>query len=69
MSRLWTTLVRFDRWCNGKLGGDPRETISSRAGRAAQQGHLWSCRFCRFLNLFETDHCRKSLEKYNEAEP
>ncbi|WP_234015477.1 hypothetical protein [Burkholderia sp. BE12] len=47
---------------NAIAGGDPRETISSRAGKAMNNGRVWGCVLCRFLNIFQKDHCLKSIE-------
>jgi hypothetical protein len=47
---------------NALAGGDPLETISSRAGKAMKNGRLWGCVLCRFLNLFQTNHCVKAIE-------
>ena len=53
----------FDCLCNSLAGGDPRETISSRAGKAMLARRRWGCLLCSFLNLFQQDHCLKSIEK------
>ena len=37
-------------------------TISSRAYTAKVHGHRWGILLVGFLDLFEKDHCRKSLE-------
>lgn len=42
--------------------GDPDETISSRAGKAARKGALWGCLLCRLLDKLEKDHCNSSIE-------
>lgn len=43
--------------------GDPDETISSRAGKYAVRGRGFiPCVLCKFLDLFEKDHCKKSIE-------
>lgn len=55
-------LIALDIYANTLLGGDHRETISSRLGRNPD------CRLCslvcRFLNIFDPDHCNKSAEAY-----
>lgn len=44
--------------------GDPRETISSRCGKYfyANKGFI-PCVVCKFLDLFEKDHCLKNVDK------
>lgn len=59
---LWNFLVLLDEFGNTLTGGDPGETISSRAGKAMQKGQTWGCVLCRFLNLFQKDHCIKSID-------
>lgn len=53
----------FDCLCNAIAGGDPLETISSRAGKAMLAQQTWGCVLCRFLNLFQQNHCLKAIEK------
>lgn len=55
-------LISVDQLFNALAAGDPDETISSRAGKAARQGKRWGCLLCRFLSLFEKDHCNLSIE-------
>lgn len=59
---FWNLLLVIDEAFNTLSGGDPGETISSRAGKAMQKGERWACVLCRFLNLFQKDHCIKSIE-------
>lgn len=59
---FWNLLLMIDETFNTLTGGDPGETISSRAGKAMQEGDTWACVLCRFLNLFQKDHCIKSIE-------
>lgn len=59
---LWNILISIDQLANTILGGDPDETISSRAGKL-QEKRKWACLLCKLLNYFETDHCKKSIEK------
>ncbi len=42
--------------------GDPDETISSRAARAAQQGKGWGIEMSKFLDLFQKDHAAPRLK-------
>ncbi len=51
----------LDEIGNTLTGGDPGETISSRAGKGQAEGKRWACTLCRFLDLFQKDHCLKSI--------
>lgn len=59
---VWNIMIAIDQFWNTVLKGDPDETISSRAGKAAQQNQKWACVLCKFLDLFEKGHCIKSIE-------
>lgn len=58
---LLNWLIWFDEGANVFRGGDPHETISSVAGKAQVKGERWACVLCRFLDLFQKDHCKKSI--------
>jgi hypothetical protein len=62
--RSWITnvLVAADQLVNAVLGGDPDETISSRAAKAARRGHRWGCVLCRALDALQRDHCERVIE-------
>lgn len=62
--RFWVVnvLLGADQTINAVFGGDPDESISSRAAKAQRKGHRWGCALCAFLSFFEPDHCEKSLE-------
>ncbi len=47
---------------NTILGGDPDETISSRAGKL-QSKRRWAKALCWFLNKLDTGHCKNSIEE------
>lgn len=53
--------ILLDEALNALTGGDPGETVSSRAGKALREGRHWACILCRFLDLFQKDHCLKSI--------
>ena len=55
----------LDQAVNTILGGDPQETLSSRMGKYVylNRGSI-PCYVCKFLDLFEKDHCLKSVNKY-----
>jgi hypothetical protein len=59
---FWNVLIALDQFGNAVTGGDPDETISSRADKAMNKGKRWGCIMCRLLNLIQKDHCQKSLE-------
>jgi hypothetical protein len=59
---LWNLLVALDELTNAILLGDPRETISSRADKAMNEGKRWGCVLCKLLNYIQKDHCQKSLD-------
>lgn len=59
---LVNLLIALDQFGNALFAGDPDETISSRAGKAARRGRRWGCVLCRVLDVFERDHCEKSIE-------
>ena len=55
----WLNL--FDRAFNVLLGGDPRQTLSSRMGRNVALGRCRFCGYvCRVLSLIQRDHCAKA---------
>lgn len=53
--------LSFDQLANAAFGGNPDETISSRAGRKKKDGEKWACLLCRLLDVFEKDHCERSI--------
>lgn len=59
----WFHSVMYCVDCTGNAlaGGDPRETISSRAGKAQKAGRRWACVLCRLLDLVQKDHCALSI--------
>jgi hypothetical protein len=61
---IWNLLISIDQLLNTILAGDPDETISSRMGKRVKKKNCKVCKvLCRFLDLFEKDHCYKSIEK------
>lgn len=63
MTLRWTrrVLVAVDQLGNAVLGGLPTQTMSYRAALARRNGSEFACLFCRFLDLFQRDHCSISL--------
>lgn len=57
---LHRVLVALDQFMNVMADGDPDETISARAARAAEKGKPWGVAMSRFLNLFQQDHGPKA---------
>ena len=60
---FWNILISLDQLVNAIFGGDPDETISSRAGKDQLKGRKWAIWLCWFLNKFDTKHCSKSIEE------
>ena len=58
---FWNLFIAIDQLANTILGGDPDETISSRAGKQ-QHERTWARWLCWFLNKLDTKHCNKSIE-------
>lgn len=59
---FWNILISIDQLVNTILGGDPDETISSRAGKRVNT-QKWAYYLCRILHLLDPDHCNKSIEE------
>lgn len=63
---IWNLLIAIDQLANTLLGGFPDETISSRMGKqiARKEDKCFLCKYiCRFLDIFDKNHCAKSIEK------
>lgn len=58
---VWNLLLSIDQFFNTVAGGDPDETISSRAGKV-ENSNVFAKYLCKFLSIFEKDHCKKSIE-------
>jgi hypothetical protein len=60
---IWNVLISLDQFLNTLAFGDPDETISSRMGKHLAKHDCPFCNLmCKFLNLFQKDHCVKSIE-------
>ena len=60
---VWNIIIWIDQGVNVVfMRGDPDETVSSRAAKAQRKGHRWGCVLCRFMDLFDKDHCEKNIE-------
>lgn len=64
----WNLLIALDQFANTVMGGDPDETISSRAGKAARKGRRWACVLCKILDCIDRRHCEKNIEA-DEGDP
>jgi len=60
---LWNILISIDQFFNTLFGGNPDETISSRAGKARRNGKKWGKVLCTVLDKIDPDHCNKSIEE------
>jgi hypothetical protein len=54
-------LIWLDEGINTFTGGDPCETVSSRACKARNAGRTWGRWLCRLLDLINPGHCDASL--------
>ena len=59
---VWNILIALDRFGNAIAGGDPEETISSRAGKARNADKLWGKALCPILDWVDPDHCTTSID-------
>lgn len=55
-------LLAYDRLFNASANDSTVETMSKRAALAKQAGKLWGKAMCKFLNLFQKDHCSIALK-------
>ena len=62
---LRSAAIELDRAANVMLGGTYPETLSARMGAALDRSRA-CCILCRFLNLFEQDHCKRSFYHYRK---
>lgn len=61
-SYVLNLLIAMDQLGNALLGGDPDETISSRAAKAQKANKKWGCILCKFLDRLDPNHCQKNVE-------
>lgn len=59
--------VGIDQFVNVVFGGNPGESISYRAAKAARDQILGACILCRLLGLVVKDHCEKTRLEYEKA--
>lgn len=65
--RAWLYVLNWillaDLAANCLLGGDPRETLSSRMGKQRRERDCTVCKWvCRALDWLDPDHCEKSID-------
>ena len=58
---IHNVLVAFDQFWNAVFGGDPDETVSSRAGKARHRNRAADL-LCRALDVLDKDHCEDAIE-------
>ena len=51
----------LDLFASTISGGEPGDTISLRAAVARNENKRWGCVLCKFLNIFQADHCGKTI--------
>ena len=57
----WAILL--DLAVNTLIGGSPRETLSSRMGKAIAEDRCYLCKgVCWLLDLVDPDHCEKAID-------
>lgn len=57
---VWNVLIGIDQLANAILGGDPDETISS---RAAKRSHVWGWHVLgRLLEFIDPGHMKRAIE-------
>lgn len=56
-------LVGFDQLANAIFGGDPDETISSRAAKDAERGGWVGTQLCNCLDVLDPGHCQRVVER------
>ena len=64
MIKKWTVnmLISVDQLANTIFGGDPDETISSRAGKR-DGSHKIATAICWTLNKVDPGHCKDAIEE------
>jgi hypothetical protein len=60
----WTRhlLTILDEHLNEKTGGDPGTTLSYRAAKAREAGHVEGIMACRILDRINPGHCDRALK-------
>ncbi len=69
---LVSVMIAFGQLGNALTGGNPQESISSRAGTAREHGSKVGAGVCKFFETFDfhdpsrADHCTLAIEKHRE---
>lgn len=66
---IFNILIALDQLLNAIFGGDPDETMSSRLGKDRDRGRIVGCVLCKILDIFDPDHCTKSIERDRGKRP
>lgn len=56
--------IWLDEGLNLFTGGDPGETVSSRAAKARMAKRKWGCVLCYLLDKIKANHCQTAYDKY-----
>lgn len=60
---IFNVLIGIDQLGNAITGGDPDETISSRAAKGQFKGKWWGRWLCKALDIVDPGHCPDAIEK------
>ncbi len=59
---FWNILISIDQFFNTLMGGDPDETISSRAAKS-RDTNVAADMLCYILDKLDANHCEDSIEE------
>jgi len=68
VNRIWAILIGLDQTANAAAGGNPDETISSRAAKEALAGNRWAIIREAAIDLIfalaagQRHHCHNAIE-------
>lgn len=60
---LKNILVSLDQLANTIIGGNPDETLSSRAYKLREKGVYWPSNIINGLFWWQKNHCKENVEK------
>ncbi len=63
---LKNLLISLDQLANTLIGGNPDETLSSRAYRLRRKGVFWPSNLVNGLFFWQKNHCKESKENIKE---
>lgn len=61
-------LISIDQLINALFGGNPDETLSSRAYKFSRKGCYWYANIINGLFFWQRNHCQESEEKDDELQ-